>query len=68
MGDGDGTATGKSQSRLRDHRPLALHPDLLREVMKLFPQAVVGCVVFGAACLLRPVMGSQGSFFNLVLR
>jgi hypothetical protein len=44
MGDGDGTVTSKS---LRDHRPLALQPDQLREIMKLFPQAVVGSVASG---------------------
>jgi hypothetical protein len=50
MGDGDSTVTSKSQSRLCDHRPLALQPDQLREVMKLFPQAVVGSIsaAFGA--------------------
>ena len=51
MGDGAGTIAGQSQSRLRDHRPLALQPDQLREVMKLFPQAVVGSVVSASACL-----------------
>ena len=51
MGDGDGTIAGQSHSRLRDHRPLALQPDQLREVMKLFPQAVVGSVASASACL-----------------